>query len=67
MQEISEYISTFRDMSPEDIHFDETAWRILVSHAKVTRDQLLTMSFVDGKVFSFPIPIQWHDGRRKGH
>jgi hypothetical protein len=67
MLEISEYISTFGDMSPEYIHFDETAWRVLVSHADVTRDQILTMFFVDGKAFTIPIPIQWHDGRRKDH
>ena len=65
IQEISEYISTFRDMSPEDIHFDETAWRILVSHADVGRDQLLRICLLNGKTYTYPIPILWHDGRRK--
>lgn len=55
-QMISDYIPEFLDASPKEIPFSETAFRIILERADITRDRKITMRFIDGSEYTYVIP-----------
>ena len=55
-QMIKDYIYEFLDASPKEIPFSETAWRVLIKRADITRDRQMILQFIDGSEYVYNIP-----------
>ena len=55
-QMIKDYIYEFLDASPKEIPFNETAWRVLIERADITRDRQMILQFIDGSEYVYNIP-----------
>jgi len=53
---ILDFLADFSISSPNDLLFDDSAWRVLTDRAVITREQEMIMHFIDGSKYVYKLP-----------
>lgn len=53
---IKDFMADFLDFSPQEIPFNESAWRIIIERADITQDKQMILRFIDESEYTYIIP-----------
>jgi len=55
-QLISDFLADLLIASPNELHFDDSSWRVLIARAVINRERELLLYFIDGSKYVYNLP-----------